>query len=64
VAVEFSHTMEGVNSLPNQLLMSLLLKELAEVKGGLKLLLLTSERKMMSFYMYELMKTEKFQIAQ
>ena len=55
------HTIEGVNTLPNQMLMMVLLKELAEKKGGFKVSLVTTEKKMMSFYRYELMKSERFQ---
>ena len=61
MTLQFMHTIEGVNTLPNQMLMMVLLKELAEKKGGFKVSLVTTEKKMMSFYRYELMKSERFQ---
>lgn len=61
--MEFSHTIEGVNNLPNQMLMSLFLNEVAERRSGFRLSLVTTEKKMMSFYRYELAKTEKFRVT-
>ena len=63
MTIEFMHTIQGVNTLPNQMLMIVLLRELGEKKGGFKLSLVTTEKKMMSFYRFELMKTEQFQIT-
>lgn len=52
--------MERVSSLPNQMLIALLMKQLLELSVGLKVSLVASEKKMMSLLRYELMKTEQF----
>lgn len=62
VNVEFSNTIDGVNTLPNQLLLSLLLQEVAGLPSGLKLSLVTTEKKMMNMYRFQMMKTDRFRI--
>ena len=51
-AVEMINTMEGVSTLPNQMVLSVVLNEVAGRKGGFKILLVTNEKKMMSFYRF------------
>ena len=40
--IEFINTMEGVSTLPNQMVLSVLLNEVAERKGGFKFSLVTT----------------------
>ena len=42
MTVEFNHTVEGINNLPNQMLMGLLLGEVAERRNGFRLALVTT----------------------
>lgn len=44
--------------MPNQLLLSIFLQEIIQLKSQFKLHLITSEKKMMNLYKYELLKTE------
>lgn len=55
--------MEGIHTLQNQLIMGLVFQELVGAKTSMKLNLITTSKKMMNFYRYELMKTEKFIIG-
>ena len=51
-AIELINTLEGVSTLPNQMVLSVVLNEVAGRKGGFKILLVTNEKKMMSFYRF------------
>ena len=42
MAVEFNHTVDGINNLPNQMLMGLFLGEVAERRTGFRLSLVTT----------------------
>lgn len=42
MTVEFINTIEGVHTLPNQLIMALMLKELTNTRPNLKLNLITT----------------------
>jgi hypothetical protein len=52
------NTVEGIQTLPNQLLLFVMLRELLSLKTSFKLHLITAEKKMMNMYKYELLKTE------
>ena len=56
--MELINTIEGIHSLPNQLILTVLLQELMQLKTPFKLHLITTEKKMMNLYKYELLKTE------
>jgi hypothetical protein len=56
------NTIEGVHNLPNQLLLGVLLEEVGRVRPMLKFCLITTEKKMMGMYKYELLKTEAYSI--
>lgn len=56
VTVEMLNTIEGIHTLPNQLILDVLLNEVQE--KGLRLHLISTEKKMMNMYRYELLKRE------
>lgn len=58
MTVEFINTIDGVHTLPNQLLLAILFRELLQVVIPFKVHLITTEKRMMNMYKYELMKTE------
>lgn len=49
-------------ALPNQLILSVLLDELKNIAFPVKVHLITTEKKMMNLYKYELIKTESFKV--
>ena len=51
VAVEMLNTIEGIHTLPNQLVLSTLLQETGR-RQGLKVQLISTDRKMMNMYRY------------
>lgn len=56
------NTIEGIYNLPNQLLISVFLQELLSVKNPVKVFLITTEKKMMNLYRFELFKTETYSL--
>jgi hypothetical protein len=50
--LELVNTIEGIHNLPNQLILSILLQELTQLKSTFKLHLITTEKKMMNLYKY------------
>jgi hypothetical protein len=51
------NTIEGIHNLPNQLLISVMFGELLKVNSPVKVHLITTEKKMMNLYRFELLKT-------
>lgn len=51
-------TIEGVYQLPTQMLLTVILRELLEIERNFKLQLITSEKKMMKMYKFQLLKTD------
>ena len=56
------NTIEGIHTLPNQMLLGVLLGELQKLKTATKVCLITTEKKMLNLYKYELLKTEAYSI--
>jgi len=51
------NTIDGVHGLPNQMLLGVLLEELGKVRPVVKFCLISTEKKMMGMFKYELLKT-------
>ena len=48
--------------LPNQMLINILLAEVSAVNSGFKLAMISTEKKMMNLYKYEILKLERYNI--
>jgi hypothetical protein len=62
VTLELANTVENIRNLPNQMILGVLLQEVMKMHTPFKLNLITTEKKMMNLYKYELIKTEQFVI--
>ena len=61
-SLELVNTIEGVSALPNQMILGILMKELSGLRTPFKLNLITTEKKMLNLYKYELIKCENFTV--
>ena len=57
ITIEFTNTIDGISQLPNQMILSIMFKELQDWKNNVKINMITNEKKMMNMYKYELLKT-------
>lgn len=61
-SLELVNTIEGVSNLPNQMILGILMRELAALRTPFKINLITAEKKMLNLYKYELIKCENFTV--
>lgn len=62
VTIELANTIEGLTQLPNQMILAILFRELQEMRSNVKVNMISSEKKMMNLYKYELLKTENCKV--
>lgn len=57
ITLELTNTIDNISQLPNQMILAIFFKELQEYRSNVKINLISSEKKMLNLYKFELMKT-------
>ena len=57
ITLELTNTIDNISQLPNQMILAIFFRELQEHRTNVKINLISSEKKMINLYKFELMKT-------